>query len=331
MIKPRLILCGSAVVERDDPRRSNRHPVDLRTYGLHANINIRLEDLAKVFDQHLSHRLQDLLEIAAYVFTADCATERGGKWADDDTTEPWDRDFYFVVPVRDPDFWGRRDVSGSLVATLSFLSDDKFAFDFVPMTDLPPRQSYMEFGELDDWPFYGVPRVIMFSGGLDSLAEALEAAHDNERLVLVGHRPVSILSSRQHKLFRALRERFALPMIHVPVWVNKDQHKAHEHTQRTRSFLYASLGAIVASSVRAEGVRFCENGVVSLNLPVADEVTRARASRTTHPMALHLFEKFFSAILDRDLQFDNPFFLNNKTEVVQLIASRNGADLIGMT
>jgi hypothetical protein len=166
---------------------------------------------------------------------------------------------------------------------------------------------------------------------LDSLAGALETAAKGERLVLVSHRPVSTLSSRQAKLFDALRQRFTSPMIHVPVWINKDENKGREPTQRTRSFLYASLGTIVAASVKADGVRFFENGVVSLNLPVADEVTRARASRTTHPMALHWFEELFSKVLERAVIVDNPFLFRTKAEVVSLIGAHNGAELIGLT
>src|SRR5438309_7452142 len=122
MIKPRLILCGGVEIAKDDPLRNGRHAVELRTHGPQANVNVRLEDLAKVFDQHLFPRLEDLLEIAAYVYTADCATRRAGNWADDDTTEPWDRDFHFVVPVRDLAFWTRKHVSDLLVETLRVLS-----------------------------------------------------------------------------------------------------------------------------------------------------------------------------------------------------------------
>ncbi len=331
MIKPRLILCGGVEVAKDDPLMAGRHAIELRTHGPQANVNVRLEDLAKIFDQHLSPRLEDLLEIAAYVYTADCATRRAGNWADDDTTEPWDRDFHFVIPVRDVPFWGRNDVAQRLVEILKLLSDDKFAFTFSEMKDVPPKQLYLEFGELEEWPFYGVPRVLMFSGGLDSLAGAIETATAGEKLVLVSHRPVSTQSSRQTNLFKGLRQRFPSPMIHVPVWINKDENKGREPTQRTRSFLYASLGAIVAVSVRAAGVRFFENGVVSLNLPVADEVTRARASRTTHPMALHFFGAFFSMVLERELVVDNPFLFRTKAEVVSLIGKNNAADLIGLT
>jgi 7-cyano-7-deazaguanine synthase in queuosine biosynthesis len=331
MIKPRLILCGGVEIAKDDPIRIGRHPVELRTHGINANVNVRLEDLARVFDQHLSPRLEDLLEVAAYVYTADCATRRAGNWADDDTTEPWDRDFLFVVPVRDLTFWKKPDVAETLVETLRLLADDKFAFTFVEMKKEPPRQQYLEFGSLQDWPFYGVARVQMFSGGLDSLAGALETAANKEKLVLVSHRPVSVLSSRQKRLFEALRAKSSCPMIHVPVWVNKDENKGKEPTQRTRSFLYASLGILVASSVNAGGVRFFENGVVSLNLPVADEVTRARASRTTHPLALHLFSKFFGKVLGRAVVVDNPFLFKTKADIVSLIGANNAADLIGLT
>jgi hypothetical protein len=331
MIKPRLVLCGGVEIAKDDPLQEGRHRIDLRTHGKKANVNVRLEDLAKVFSEHISRRLEDLLEIAAYVYTADCATRRGGSWADDDTTEPWDRDFQFVIPVRDLPFWTSRDVSELLVEILRVLADDKFGFSFRQFTEEPSKQAYLEYGELEDWPFYNVPRVLMFSGGLDSLAGALETVANGENLVLVSHRPVSTQSSRQKKLFDALRQRFSSPMIHVPVWINKDENKGKEPTQRTRSFLYASLGTIVAASVKAGGVRFFENGVVSLNLPVADEVTRARASRTTHPIALHYFGKLFSLVLERESIVDNPFLFKTKTEVVTLIGKHKGAELIGLT
>ena len=71
--------------------------VELATHGPRANVHVRLEDVAKILKRHLSHRLEDLLEIASYVYTADCATRRSGAWSDEDSTEPWQRDLHFVV------------------------------------------------------------------------------------------------------------------------------------------------------------------------------------------------------------------------------------------
>src|SRR5437588_263707 len=112
----------------------------------------------------------DFLEIASYVFTADCATSRGKKWTDDESTEP-------------------------------------------------------------------------MGGG---------------KSVLVSHRPVSTLDSRQKKLFTELQRLFPDQLIHIPVWINKAETFGREPTQRTRSFLYSALGAVVAQSVQAGGVRFYE-------------------------------------------------------------------------
>jgi len=110
MISPRLILCGGVAIPTNDPRREGRRVLTLSSHGLGRNVNIRMEDVAKVFQKHLSPRMKDLLEIAAYIYTADCATKRNGKWEDEDSIEPWHRDLHFVIPVRDLAFWQRTDV-----------------------------------------------------------------------------------------------------------------------------------------------------------------------------------------------------------------------------
>jgi hypothetical protein len=225
---------------------------------------------------------------------------------DESSTEPWSRDFAFVIPVRDPAFWNTSEHKCLIAEVLTFLSNDRYSFSFVPLEHDRPDQQYLEFGELEDWLFYNPERVLMFSGGLDSLAGAVETARGGTNVVLVSHRPVSTLDSRQRKLFAELRKEFPKNVIHIPVWINKAEKFGREPTQRTRSFLYSALGTVVAESVRAGGVRFFENGVVSLNLPVADEAIRARASRTTHPIALQLFKSLYSAVTERDIAVDNP-------------------------
>jgi hypothetical protein len=67
-----------------------------------------------------------------------------------------------------------------------------------------------------------------------------------------------------------------------------------EYTQRSRSFLYAALGATVAAMVGRDRIRFYENGVVSLNLPVSAQAIGARATRTTHPRVLNGFAELFT-------------------------------------
>lgn len=310
MIEPRLLLCSGVTIPEADPVRTGRRLISLDSLGWDPNVKIRLEDVARVLMRRLTPRLIDLLEIASYVFSADTATRRGEQWSDSGSTEPWGRDFHFVIPVRDFVFWQREDVREQLIRTLDFLSNDVYHFDFRQLTEDRPTQQYLEMGkDWDDWPFHSVDRVIMFSGGLDSLAGAAYTAKRGENLVLVSHRPVSTLSRRQKQLFAELQRTYKqVQMIHIPVWINKEEKLGHEPTQRTRSFLFTAIGMIVAHSMGVSGVRFFENGIVSLNLPVADEVQRARASRTTHPWALRLLSDLCSLVADHDFVVDNPFF-----------------------
>lgn len=330
MIKPRLFLCSGANLASSDPLLEGREIVGFDSIGPDPTVHIRIEDVAKTFLKNVSPRLTDLLEIAAYVYSADCATQRGTEWLDE-SVEAWGRDFHFVIPVRDLAFWSRKDVNDSLRAFLRFLSDDTYDFTFHPLEKERALQEYIELGDADDWPFYGTDRVIMFSGGLDSLAGAVEMAEQGSKLVLVSHRPVSTMSKRQKLLFQELRKTYATPMIHVPVWINKSMKYGREHTQRSRSFLYSAVGTVVAESVKAKGVRFFENGIVSLNLPVAEEVLRARASRTTHPFVLDMFSQFYSLITERPFTIDNPYLFNTKTEVVAKLSGSKGVSLAGRT
>lgn len=332
MSRPRLFVCNAAQVPQSDPLRVGRYVVNLATRGRNANINLTLEDVADVFHQHLTPRLEDLLEIATFVYVGDSATDRSGVWQAGEAQEPWERDFAFVIPVRDVAFWTRPDVNELLCDALRFLSNDAYRFEFRPMPQRAARQQYFDVGENPDWPFYDIDRVVMFSGGLDSLTGAVQTAAAGRNLVLVSHRPVTTQGSRQRELFEQLRAAYpSVRMIHIPVEINKNQNLKGDYFQRTRSFLFSALGAVVAASVRAGGVRFFENGVVSLNFPVAGETIGARASRTTHPLALHAFSQLYGLVLDRPVAVDNPFIHMTKTEVLQELARHGKEHLIAYT
>jgi hypothetical protein len=331
VIAPRLFVCSGAEVAETDPISVGRTRIDLDSLGPNANVHVSLEDVAKVLLKDISPRLTDLLEIASYVFTADTATARGEGWSNDYTVEAWSRDFQFVIPVRDPEFWNRPEILQDLTRVLNFLSNDRYSFQFPALRLDRPAQLYLEFGNRNDWPFHNVDRVIMFSGGLDSLAGAVETAEKGGKLVLVSHRSVGTMDKRQRLLFQRLSKLYPNQLFHVPVWINKEKKLGREHTQRTRSFLYSALGVVIAQSVNAGGVRFFENGIVSLNLPIADEVTQARASRTTHPWALHLFEKLYREITGKAISVDNPFISKTKAEVITVLKDLGRGDLISMT
>lgn len=329
MIEPRLFLCSGAKLRGREG--AGRKLVPLTAFGTDANVTIRITDVARIFMGTVPSRVRDVLEIASYVFTADAGTRRGSAW-EDNATESWSRDFRFVIAVRDVAFWQQPDTVESLRRILMFLSNDQYSFRFVPLRHEQADQEFLQLGD-QAWPFIAVDDIIMFSGGLDSLAGAVEtAAMSGAPMVLVSHRPVGQISARQQRLFAELQGSFVgTPMLHVPIWINKANQHGHEPTQRTRSFLFACIGMCVGAMTQAKRILFFENGVVSLNLPVADEVVRARASRTTHPHSLRLLTDFAGRVMGRHMEVVNPYINETKSDVVSTIVRHGAGHLIGLS
>jgi 7-cyano-7-deazaguanine synthase in queuosine biosynthesis len=216
--------------------------------------------------------------------------------------------------------------------TLGFLSDDDYELEFRPLIDPPAHQGYFEFPTAEATSF-SPDEVILFSGGLDSLAGAINRlAMYGRRVALVSHQSSSKISSVQKYLVAQLRSKFGFDrVLHVPVRVNLDGVVNCEPTHRTRSFLFATLGVVTARLFDKEMVSFFENGIVSLNLPPVAQVVGARATRTTHPQALAGFGCVLSLIAGPRFGIDNPFIWYTKYELIDLIVSRGCGDLIRHT
>ena len=103
---------------------------------------------------------------------------------------------------------------------------------------------------------------------------------------------------------------------------------ARKPTHRSRSFLFAALGAVTARLLDRERICFFENGVVGLNLPPVAQVVGARATRTTHPQALAGFRRLLSAVLGRPFDVTNSFAWMTKSEVIERILQNGCSDLI---
>lgn len=321
-----LILCGGA---RSRHTHSDAKSINLELWdrsSIKSNITLKISDINQRMVANVPPILLDLLEIATYVYCADQATSRGG----DGTSQigdKWRRNFIFHIPVRNPTLWASTKISETLAETLAFLSDDDFSFEFHQLTHSPTCAQYFEFDK--DASFNQFEDVMLFSGGLDSLAGAVEELVVNKRNVaLVSHRSSPKIFNRQKELVSDLRQYTKSPFLHIPVWVHKDKALGREYTQRTRSFLFASLGVVVARLLNLWRIRFYENGTISLNLPISPQLIGSRASRTTHPNALKNFSTLFGELLGHDFGVENPFVWKTKTEVVGLISNAGCGDLI---
>jgi hypothetical protein len=325
MANERAILCGSVSdgsLSLQDPR-----PLRLRLWGQHRNVRLTIQDVRRALMKSLAPAFLDLIDIATYVYCADQAIRRGGDGVQD-FGENWRRNLFFRIPVRNPALWKMAAVHDPLVTTLSFLSEDEYHFDFEQLTRDHPFESYLEF---DSTPYDGiVEEVVMFSGGADSLGGAVqESIIDKRKVLLVNHRSTGKLVPRHHRLLELLREQAKdCKPLHFPVVINKAKSLGREYTQRTRSFLYASLGATFAMMIGLKQLRFYENGIVSLNLPPSPQVIGARATRTTHPQVLNGFSRLFSQLAEKTFVVENPFLWKTKTEVVRLIADAGCGKLL---
>ena len=326
----RLVVCGGLPIPRR--ARGNTLCLDVNAPpGSSKKINLHLGDICRALVDNVPDVLADMLEIAAYVYCADQFTTRGSELMSDMGAE-WRRKFRLQIPVRSPDIWSRADVRDSLVATLRFLTEDEWAFDFLEATRDVGLQPYFEFTDMSAQTV-SPDEVILFSGGLDSLAGAVdELLGNNKQVVLVSHRSSPMVASKQNSLIAQLRKRTKPgQLFYVPVTVNKGRDEATEFTQRSRSLLFATLGMIVVQMFGKRELSFFENGITSLNLPIAEHVLGSRASRTTHPRVLAYCGELFSRLTSRQITIRNPFLWKTKADVVQLIADRGCADLIAET
>ncbi len=295
--------------------------------------HLAISTLTARLQSNTSDIAADLIELATYVYVADQMVTRGGT-IEFEYGKHWKRQFRFFIPVRRPEIWNRSDVATALRDVLEFLGDDHYEFSFFQHPRPAEWPSYLT-GSLEDSESGDFEEVVLFSGGLDSLGGAVEEVLAGQRkTVLVSHRPVSRMFARQRELVDAIRQRLPKPScrpLHVAIEANKGKPLNHSFTQRSRSFLFASFGAVVARAVGRPRFRFYENGVTSLNLPVDSELLGARASRTTHPKTLVGFAKLFTLLFDTPIAVENPYLWYTKAQVFERIRALGHGDLCRLT
>ncbi|MEQ8652424.1 MAG: helix-turn-helix domain-containing protein [Kiloniellales bacterium] len=316
------IRCGGPV---EAPDGSLVFEIDGRPH----RARLRIEQLYQRLVAGISDRALDLLEIAAYVYAADSALPRGGL-SDPGLGARWRRHLRFEIPVRDAVHWRRPGVLGPLTETLGLLSDDLYSFSFLEQERPPASGDYFDFGQDEG---FMPDQVLLFSGGLDSLAGALdEVVNRKGRVVLVSHQSATKLQKVQRDLADGLRNKAGKDRIfHVPVTMHLLDRGNRESTHRSRSFFFAALSATVARAFGQNRVRFHENGIVSMNLPISGQVMGARATRSTHPQVLAGLSALLTALFEEDFHVDNPFVWKTKTEILAVIQHLGAKDLIPRT
>ena len=324
MSDERFVVCGGLAAPR---RVAKEKIINLNLWGQRANVTLKISDISERMIANVPPILIDLLEIATYIYCADQATTRGGGGSGNYGAK-WRRRFRFRIPVRDPRLWSSDTVLTALRDTLRFLSDDEYTFTFDKLLKPPEISQYLDFGA-GGLSGFQADEIVLFSGGIDSLAGAVqEAITDKKKVALVSHRSSPKIDHRQKILLQELSRHCETQPFHVPVWIHKEKALSREYTQRTRSFLYASLATVVARIFELWRIRFYENGVVGINLPISAQVVGSRATRTTHPQVVNGFSDLFTAIFQKPFAVENPFLWMTKAETVRFIRDAGHGTLI---
>lgn len=290
------------------------------------NLNLEITNITHRIIEDLDPIARDLLDIVAYVYYADSSIPR---WTKGDVfAEKWNRDFTFVIPVRKPDLWNATNINNQLVEVLSYLTGDYFSFIFCQSRNYS-EQLYLKFPS-NPPPFPSADGICLFSGGLDSLVGALYChLMEEKQPILVSHRSMPIIDSRQKRLVSLLNERMqGWKFPHLSLWVNRKSNPAVENTQRSRSFLYLAIAATVAHQLNINRVFICENGIISFNIPKSGQNIGTMASRSTHPRFVAQFQKLVESIFSKQFIITNPFIFKTKAEVAKILIGTGFENLI---
>lgn len=288
-----------------------------------GNVYLKPEAIAQALGTPLDPVSLDLCEIAAYVYMGDKAVSRG-------RYEQWTRNLSFVVPVRDPERWDF--VKEILTSTIATLSGDNVRFNFVPKPkeeNVPKSKQRKSKASASFEPtsFPEADCSCLFSGGLDSFAGAAYLIEQERRRPLfASHYANGELKNKQRDLMSVIQEKFGKNFHHFQYRVTSRPNKnaphkyaRQENSHRARSFLFMSFATVAAASRGLSDIFICENGVLSLNVPISDARKGSRSTRHAHPLYLFHFNQLVNALYERKFNVQNPFSLQTKGEEIALL------------
>lgn len=312
---------GAGVSYPDSKKIILEHRKELPEYNTRIKLDKLINAVLTVKPRH-----KDLLNIAGYLFAADRKIKRGSPSAQE--YHSWSRHIVLHIGVIDYAFWVRPDIQKVLTDALEFMTgDSKYEFSFYQSGEDFPSSIF----DNDNFNMQKEDqlKVLLFSGGIDSLAGAIESLQtNNSHVCLVSHRSGQKTTiSVQNKLFNLLQQTYPGRVSHYKFECGLSNESSAEESQRTRSFLYTSTAFVVAEAYGQKEIYVQENGMTSLNFAETQDLMNARSSRTTHPKTLALLGSLFSAIAEEPFAIKNNFFDKTKTDVIKVLKKYEHSEL----
>lgn len=277
--------------------------------GLVAGLGVRHSDTSA-----------DLVDIGVAVYYADRCSPREGVTGQRDSGDRWRRHIKIAIPVRRLDVWAAPETMDKLQDLLWRLTDDEWEINVTQrLTDVRAAE-----GQLHAFaPSLQHPAVILFSGGLDSLAGLVDFLGRVEFGTLI---PITVVThshieAAASNVLRHIRTTEGIGTRDTR-WVRckthrrrKAQHDKKEPSQRARAFLFLAVAIATATSIGSDRVFVCENGPGAISLPMTVDHYGARATKAMHPRTLSEFSQLASRVFNRSIQIDNLGLWKTKGEL----------------
>jgi 7-cyano-7-deazaguanine synthase in queuosine biosynthesis len=255
----------------------------------------------------------DLFNLASGIYAADLAVKR-------DEREHYIRNIELSVEVVNLHLFER--VRAEVEYALFIVSKDNWKIRFIQKEGSPVISFKWKKKE---------GAVLLFSGGIDSMCAASEFVKEKKELVLVSHNSHMnhIVDACQDKIHDAIEKHFKTQIRHIHIKVygrnqggyDFPKDDLRENTQRTRSFLFLSLAALVTRRCDFNKILFmAENGQFAIHLPLNSARVGPFSTHTADPEFVARVQKIFQMLLGNpDFEIHNPFLYKTKAEVFALL------------
>ena len=285
------------------------------------NALVNLSALIPLVREKLPPVLLDLLDIAIGVYLADIAVLRG-------RNEAWTRTYDMLIPARNRTFWQHN--RARLTAMLHALTRDNFRLDFCshqPQLELlePGGDGEQAFGAEE--AAQQIDCASALSGGLDSLAGAVMLMRTDRSPLFVMHQSGNpdVRASQSTVMdtlesFRPGRGVFTGLLVQPRSAPNArfafPASREREPSRRSRSLLFMTLLITGAYIAGVQEAYLCENGILSVALPLSSGRIGGLSTRSTHPAVLADFNSLLQAA-DIPVTLVNPFIYQTKAELIR--------------
>jgi 7-cyano-7-deazaguanine synthase in queuosine biosynthesis len=253
-------------------------------------------------------RAWDLLSIALSVIATDTGVRR------DQSADGWTRQIELQIAVSDPAFWNAQ--KSILERMLRFLTTDLWSLRFEDKGMMPKPITHPVMPSEDC--------ISLLSGGLDSLIGAIDiVSKDGKRPYLVSQ--VSQGDKEKQAYFAS---KIGGGLRHIQLNHDSNCPGINERSQRARSFVFLAYAVLLATTLRRyqDGdlvtIYICENGFISINVPLTASRIGSLSTRTTHPVYLGLYQSLLN-VAGLNARLENPYQFRTKGEMLAMCSDQS--------